>query len=436
MGIFNRNKKAPVEEKRSIDEWVNPVVGTLNYSTFGSYNNSRSMKISTVYRCMNLISDSIASLPLIPYTFRGDWKYIDETNSLYNILNVQPNSYMSAYMLKKLAVLQMLSNGNAYIYIDKEKTGQVKSLTLLNPSNIELLLNGASIGTIVDVSSMIQEGNLDITYHNMVSGKVYDKTQIIHLINYPDANGLMGFSTLSYAATVLGNAYYTDAHSSQFFQSGANLGGILRPVAGVNLLKGQAAKAKQDFINALSPSLGGTSGGVVALDAGLEYQPIAINPRDSQMIENKEFNVLEICRFFGVPPSLAFSETGKFSTAEQQGLDFLNNGLLPVVEKMENEIFRKCYLPSEWINNELRFDVDNLIRLDATTKIDVLTKQIAAGVKTPNEGRAIYNMASPVKGGNKAFISTNLQTLDAPAVTGGKPEKEEKENNTINNIAK
>jgi HK97 family phage portal protein len=416
MNIFQRvfNNKNKTENRSLGDDYQNPVLGTLNFGTYSNFNQSKSLKLSTVYRCVNLISDSIASLPLYPYVYRNNWKYIDEANTLYNLLNVQANSFMGAYIFKKQIVTNMLLKGNAYVAIDRANTGAVLSLTLLNSDYVQIYVNGQLVTTVTDFTALGTD--IKITYFNTLTGKEYDKSQVIHIPNYT-INGIEGISTLSYAADTLGLASYTNEHSANFFKGGSNLAGILRPVAGGTLLKGQAVKAKQDFINSLSPVVGGVSGGIVALDAGLEYQSITVNPKDSQMIENKAFSVLEICRYFGVPPSLAFSETAKYSTAEQQGLDFLNNGLLPVIEKMENEMFRKLYLPSEWNTSDLKYDVENLIRLDAVTKANVLTQLVNIGVKTVNEGREMYNAKFPVSGGNKAFISTNLQSLDSPVVT-------------------
>lgn len=417
MNIFQRAFNIhPKTEQRS-DDFQNPVLGTLNLGSYSSFKQSKALKLSTVYRCVNLISDSIASLPLYPYVYKdagaGAWKYLDEANTLFNLLNVQPNCWQGAFQFKKMMVVNMLLKGNTYIAIDRAVSGQVLSLVLLNSDYVQVTVNGQIVTAVTDFSIL---DKIEIKYTNLLTGKQYDKSQIIHIPNY-SVDGLNGISTLSYAADALGVTSYTNEHSSNFFKGGANLAGILRPVAGGSLLKGQAAKAKSDFINQLSPVVGGVSGGIVCLDAGLDYQSITVNPKDSQMLENKAFNVLEICRFFGVPPSLAFSETAKYSTAEQQSLDFLNNGLLPVIEKIENEAYRKLYLPSEWSTTDLKFDVENLVRLDATTKATVLTQLVNIGVKTVNEGRDMYNAKFPVSGGNKAFISTNLQSLDSPVVT-------------------
>jgi len=409
--IFTNNKEVK-EEKRDFVEWTNPIYGTLNFSTFASYTQSKALKLSTVYRCVNLISDSIASLPLNPYTYKENWKYINYDTSLYNILNVQPNPFQSKFIFMKMVITSMLLKGNAYIYIDRKKNGQVISLTLMNADNIQI----------------VPEEN-DIKYKDIITNKTYDKSQIIHILNY-SINGLEGISTLTYAFTSLEIAYNTDQHSSNFFKSGASLAGILRPIAGVNISSEKAKAAKQNFITALNSELGGSSGSIVVLDSGLEYQPITVSPKDSQMIENKQFNVIDICRFFNVPPSLAFSETGKFSTAEQQQIDYLNSCLLPIIEKLENEFFRKLYLPSEWYTSDLKFDVENLIRLDATTKADMMVKLHSVGGMTTNEIRERLNAGFPVVGGNRAFIQTNLQPVDNLVVDGAKT------NNIIDNKLK
>ena len=346
---------------------------------------------------------------------------------------------MGAYMLKKLAIINMLLKGSAYILIDRTNTGDVTSLTLLNSDYVYIYINGALITELVDLTAIMTGGNVDVTYHYVLNGHIYDKSQIIHLINYPDATGLRGISTLAYAAETLGIAYDTQTHSGSFFRSGANLSGVLHAIAGVTLLKGQAQKAKESFVQALSPALGGTSGGIVALDSGMEFQPISVNPKDSQMIENKAFNVLEICRYFNVPPSLAFSESARHAaTAEQQGLGFLNDCLLPLLEKVENEFFRKLYLQSDWKLSSLKFNTENLLRLDATTKADVAAKLFGIGAKTANEIRSDYDAEFPVQGGNTAFVSTNLQPINDLVVSGtakaNTPTKPTSGSTTQNNI--
>lgn len=395
--ILSRNKK---DEKRTqVEDWNNIVYGTLSFSSYNQYTTSKALKLSTVYRCVNLLSDSVASLPLYPYRYKNsetdnsNWKYIVEDN-LYNVLNVQPNDKQSRYTFFKQIVVNMLLKGNAYILITRMKDGTVEKLELLDSDDIEVVLV-----------------NDEIKYASISTKKIYDNSQIIHIMNYT-VNGMIGVSTLTYAAETLTISYESEQHTKNFFSAGASLSGILSPKEGVNLSKDRATKAKQDFINSLSSELGGTSGGVVVLDSGLQYQPISISPAQSQLIESRTFNVVDICRFFSVPPTLAFDQNGKYATSEQQQLDFMNSTLTPLLEKIENEMFRKLYLPKEWLESDLRFDVDNLLRLDAVTRASYFTQMHNLGAMSTNEIREKINAKYPVAGGNKHFIQVNLQDIN------------------------
>jgi HK97 family phage portal protein len=411
LDIFKRNNNKQVEE-RSYDDWTNPILGTLNISSQTSYTANKAMKLSTVYRCVNLISDSIASLPLLPYTYKDkngaitNWKYINYEDTYYNLLNVQPNPLMGANTFKRLLVVNLLLKGNAYILVDRDKTGKVLNLILLASDYIEAKIV-----------------NNDLVYYDNYNKRSYDKSQIIHLINYT-TNGINGSSTITHAATTLGISYNSEEHTSNFFKGGASLAGILRPIAGVNINTAKATAAKEAFINALNVDLNGTSNSIVVLDSGLEYQPITISPKDSQLLESRQFNVIDICRFFGVPPTMAFSETGKFATAEQQQIDYLNNTLTPLIEKIENEFFRKLFLQSEWIYSDLKFDTENLMRTDANTRADYYAKLFRVGGYTVNEIRERLNAGFPVTGGNRAFIDNNVQPTDALIAEQGDPGKQ------------
>jgi HK97 family phage portal protein len=403
MGIFTRKQKPQVTEQRGIgdNEWTNPIMGTLSLTSFSQYTSAKAMRLSTVYRCVNLISDSVASMPIIPYTYFDrsgkltDWKYIDYSNNLFNLFNIQPNTVMSANTFKRMIVVNMLLNGNTFVLIDRKTNGMVNTMTLMNSDFMEIRFKGGIL-----------------TYFDRVNNKTYSSDQMIHIMNYT-ANGYIGLSTLTHAATTLGIAYSSEEHTNSFFKGGAALAGILRPIAGTNINKQKATDAKASFVSALNSDLQQNTNSIVVLDSGLEYQSITVNPKDSQLLESRAFNVQDICRFFGVPPTMAFSETGKFSTAEQQQIDYLNNTITPLIEKIENELFRKCYLPSEWNSTDLKFDTENLMRTDAASKASYYNTLFRVGGYTVNEIREKLNAGFPVTGGNRAFIDNNVQPTDA-----------------------
>lgn len=388
MGIFNffKRKEEPTEEYRSI----NPILSTLKTSLFGG-SNSTAMKIGVVYRCVNLISDSIASLPLVPYNYVSNWKYVDYESQLYNLFNVQPNPFMSAFTFKKMMVVSMLLKGNAYILIQRDKiTGEPVALSLLNSDNV--IIDGA---------------NGDIKYKDSITNKVYDKSQIIHLMNNSESP-YRGESTISYMASSLSIANNLENYLQSLTRSGMMVTGILKPTVASGITQEKAVKAKTAFNSAINSA---EANSVIVLDAGFDFQQISITPKDAMYLESSKMNSNNICKFFGVPPAMIYDEVGKYSTAEQSQLDYLNNTLTPIIEKIESEFFRKIYLQPEWSSKELKFDTTNLMRLDATTQAAYFNTLFNMGAITVNEVREKINAAYPAKDGNKHFISTNLQEL-------------------------
>lgn len=392
--LFN-NKK---DEKRGYLTDLtnyNPLVGSINLLNGSNYAESKSLKISAVYRAVNVIGDSVAVLPLDTYRYKDNWKY-KEYNQLWNLLNIAPNSNMSASTMKKMIVQNILLKGNCYIYINRDTSNNIQSLELLDSSDVQVVLvNGFK------------------KYQQISTTRLFDDFDIIHIMNY-SVNGLVGVSTLSYASMSLATAYNSEEYASNFFAGGGAMAGILKPIAGTTLNDEKAEKLKNSITDKLSANVdGGVSNSIIVLGAGVEYQPISISPKDAQLLESRQFNILSIAQWFGVPPAKLFDlSKATYASAEASQIDFLNSTLLPLLEKIENEIYRKIYLPVEYATTELKFDVQNLLRLDQNTQADVFTKYINSGIMTVNEVRERLNLNFPAVGGNRLFIGQNLQPLD------------------------
>ena len=60
MNLFNLFRRKKSEDRGLFD--------SLSYHVVGSYAAKKSMLLSSVYRCTEVISDSVAQLPLEPYS--------------------------------------------------------------------------------------------------------------------------------------------------------------------------------------------------------------------------------------------------------------------------------------------------------------------------------------------------------------------------------
>lgn len=102
---------------------------------FSSFGGGDALAVAAVYRCAALLSDSVAGLRL-RYMALHNGRYVEEVNSpLHYLLTVQPQPEMSAFAFWSDVVMQMLMEGNAYIY-PRRVMGEVTDLVLCHRHSV------------------------------------------------------------------------------------------------------------------------------------------------------------------------------------------------------------------------------------------------------------------------------------------------------------
>lgn len=412
MSLFSWFKKEkPVEERSMFGDY-------LLYNSASTYANNKAMLLSAVYRCTEVISDSVAQLPLEPYRIDSDGCKIKFTSHpTYNLLNREPNKNMSKFTFLKTMVVSMLLTGNAYALIDRDEKGNAKALYYI-PTELVTILKPQNITD-------------TISYSITGMKNVVEDCNMIHILNFT-SDGYEGVSTLTYARKTLGLAMDAEANAEGFFKGGANVAGILKSNA--PLTTKQKESLKSSWNSAFNGNTG-TPNGVAVLDADLDFQAVTVNPSDAQLLETRQFNVIDICRFFGVSPVKAFDLTkSSYNTIEQMQLAFLTDTLQPLLEKFEGEFQRKLYKPSEKDNITVRFSTAPLLRADKQSQANYYNTLFQMGVMTINEIRQELDLPH-LENGNTSFVQVNVQTLKT--ATSDKPDntntiKEKLNNNSVN----
>lgn len=355
------------------------------------------MLLSTVYRCVDLITDSIAVLPL--ETFRIDkdgFKQKDTSHPLYYLLNTEPNENMTRYVFFKTLMSSVLLTGNGYAYIERGLD--------LHPIQLVYIPSGmVSIQWIID-----KEGIRRKRY--MIAGwkELVEPSDMIHVLNF-SYDGIVGVSTLTHARQSLAIATSSEEHAAGFFKSGASIGGILKVIGGrlSTEQKDQIYKTWEERVNPTT----GRPAGIAVLEGNMDFQPISIAPKDSQLLESRMFNVVDICRFFSVSPVKAFDlSKSSYSTIEATQLEYLTDTVLSVITKVELEINRKVFLPSERDSYRAEFDTSAILRADKAAQGTFYKDMATIGAITPNEARRAIGM-NKIENGDEAFVQVNVQTL-------------------------
>lgn len=356
------------------------------------------MLLSTVYRCVDLISDSVAVLPL--EVFRLDeagFKMKDTKHPIYELLDLEPNENMTRYVFIKTLMASVLLTGNGYAYIERGEDGVTPIQLVYIPSN------QVSIQWIVD-----KEGIRRKRY--LVSGftQLVEPCDMIHVLNF-SYDGIIGVSTLTHARQTLGIATSSEEHAAGFFKSGAAVSGVLT-IEGARLTKEQKEQNYKQW-EERSNSNNGRPGGIVILEGNMKYTPISISPKDSQLLESRQFNVVDICRFFSVSPVKAFDlSKSSYSTIEATQLEYLTDTALPVITKIEQEINRKVFSRAERSMYKAEFNTSAILRADKAAQGAFWKDMANVGAATPNEIRREIGM-SRIENGDEAFVQVNVMTL-------------------------
>ena len=358
----------------------------LNNSVFFGDQISRgNMSLSAVYRATEIISDSIAVLPIKVSEITGSGHKDEMTaHPLMKILNYLPGNKLSKYNLMKLLIQSVILKGNGFAYIER-KGGKVTGLRFLESG---------------DVTVNYDKNRNTLSYNCAFIGpNKIDPKDMIHLIKNT-YDGINGLSVISFASRSIGLSNASEDSASTFFASGCYLSGIVK-LGDKQYTQKQREDARNAWENAFS---GGAKGGraVAFLPPGYEYQSISVNAKDAQLIETRQYNVQDIARFFGISPVLLgdLSKTS-YNTIEAVQLDFLSHTLSPYIKMVEDEFTRKLGIEDNLL---IALDDTFILKSDKSTQASYYTQLTQHGILTVNEARKELGYAE-VEGGDELIIS-------------------------------
>ena len=401
MGLLDifRGKK-----KRSVAAMPPVLQVTVNGKSYTVATTTNSgMMLAAVWRCVDIVSSTVASLGIdIERRINQYWQ-VDESHPLELVLRLRPNDRVNSFDFWKAAVVEMLLHGNAYIYPYFNADNDISRLYLI-PHGM------CTYDPKTDTYSINDDTNDLYTTCN--------GWRIVHLKNLSLDGGLTGVSTLAYAQKVLGIGGNLDSLQLDSFVTGSTLRGF---ISGDSSLTQGFGAPQDDQLKAVKDNITSqlTSGAkIFTLPGTMKFNQLSLSPSDLQLIESKNLNVLDICRFFGVHPDRVFqSSSTNYKGSESAQTAYMTDTLFPLINKIETELTVKLISNNLLGSYRVRFDLDDYYISDMGTKADYYTKMISAGVLTPNEVRVREGHA-PVEGGDSAYISCNVAPIDSAKIKG------------------
>lgn len=357
-------------------------------------NEDSAMRLAAVYSCIRVLSESVAQLPLKVFERlpSGGKKEVHE-HPLYQLLHIRPDEEISAFSWKESTMSHLCSWGNSYSFINYNGEGRPQSINLLKPSKVAplRLKNGTLVYEVKD-----DEGQT----------KRYRKEQILHIpaLSY---DGVIGYSPIRMAAETIGTGLAANKHSGAVFGNGARPGGILSYDGQLN--EAQLLRLKESWQTAFS---GSNVGKTAVLEGGSKYTPITVSPADVQLLETLKFNRSEIAGIFRVPAHLINDlDHATFSNVEQLSLEFIMFTLTPWLNRIEDQMNWRLFLPSERGKYFVEFVTDGMLRGDVKSRYDAYRTAINSGLKSINEVRSLENLP-PIDNGDYHLVQGAMITLD------------------------
>ena len=360
MGLFDRRKT----EKRASEfpfvlptaNYLQPLQGPLHISY------DTALGIPALYRCVNLIADSIGSLPLVAY------RQGDRVRPQPAILTM-PDRTMTRMDMIASTVMSLLIDGNAYWLLgDRDELGYPRQAVLLAPDavNIRTAQNGATIAY-------------------QVAGQVYQPEDVLHIRGLTFPGSVKGMSVIEHHRRTLGIGIAGEDCASELYNAGGLPVGVLEVDADITREEADALKAGWIANN------GGRNRTPAVLANGIAYKPLSFSASDLELIDARRYSAQQICTLFGVPPHMVgvamYGTSMTYSNVTQDSIQFVRYTLRPWLSRVEQAL--SMLLPR---GQDARFILDDMLRADTATRYSAYEVGIRAGFLTAEEVRNMEDL--------------------------------------------
>lgn len=355
------------------------------------------MSFHADFACRTLIASDIAKLrlKLVSQDTNGIWTEVK--NPAYSPVLRKPNDFQNRIQFFESWVLSKLQRGNTYVLKQRDGRGVVTKLYVLDPNRVTVLV--AEDGSVFYRLSMDNLSGLngDVTV---------PAREIIHDRFNCMFHPLCGVSPIYANGLAATQGLNIQTESALLFKNSAMPGGLL--VAPTAITKDDADKIKAQWESAYG---GQNRGRVGVIGNGVKFEKLPFSAVEGQLIEQLKWTAEVVCSTYHVPPyKIGVGEMPKFTNVQALNIEYYSQALQRHIEDIEvcldealgigEGVVTRTSADGTPVIYGTEFDVDNLLRMDSVTQVEVLDK--AKNILTPDEQRAALSKG-PTAGGNVVY---------------------------------
>ncbi len=412
LGLFNitRAKAVPASATAVAENrggWVNLIresfAGAWQQNIVVDFNSV--LSYNAVYACITLIASDISKLCVELVQEDADGIWTEVSSPAYSPVLRKPNRYQNRIQFWEGWILSKLMRGNTYVLKVRDNRQVVTALYVLDPNRVRVL--------VADDGSVWYQLNHD-NLSGLAEAITVPASEIIHDRFNCLFHPLVGTSPIYAAGVAATQGLAIQNNSAKFFGNKSQPGGVLTAPGSIS--DETAGRLKEAWDTKFS---GENAGKVAVLGDGLKYERMALTAEESQLIDQLKWTAEVVCSVFHVPPyKIGVGQMPTNNNVQALNTEYYSQCLQALIESAElcmDEglgIGEGVPIGDKKAIYGTEFDVDNLLRMDSLTQMEVLKN--ASGIMEVDEMRGKIGLKK-TKGGNAVFLQQQNYSLPALA---------------------
>lgn len=358
------------------------------------------MSFHADFACKTLIARDIGKLrvKLVERDAQRIWS--ETENPAYSPVLRKPNRYQTRNQFWEYWILSKLNRGNTYVLKQRDARNVVVALYVLDPD--------ASRPLVAPDGAVYYELKAD-NLSGVGEKVVVPASEIIHDRMNCLFHPLVGLPPVYASGLAATQGLNIQNNSAKFFANNSSPGGVLTAPGTIDNVTAERFKKEWE-----EKFTGSNVGRVAVLGDGLKYEKMSLTAVEAQMIEQLKWSAEVVCSTYHVPPyKIGVGALPSFNNVQALNVEYYSQALQSLIEDAEECLDHG--LGIGYANNSTfgtEFDVDNLLRMDSVTQMEVLDK--GKNILKPDEARKKLDLP-PVPGGNSVYRQQQDYSLEALA---------------------
>ncbi|QEY34623.1 phage portal protein [Caproiciproducens galactitolivorans] len=390
--LYNQQLTGADQNWNDLREWLGLTGDEL------SIRGEKSLKETTVYVCVKILSETLGKLPLKIYKSDENGQRKPVNHYLLFLMKVRPNPYMSAFTFWSCLETQRNLYGNTYAWMDiNRKNGRIQGFYPLDSRRMQIYVD--------DVGLLSSEQSVWYVYtDNLGNQYKIDPDEILHFKGLT-TNGLVGLSVIEQLKNTIENSNASAQFLNNSYKRGMSVSGVLQYVG--DLDEEGRRKTREKFEHMATGLINANR--IAVMPLGMQFQPLQLKMTDAQFLENTRFTVQQLTAAFGIKPHQVNDMTkSSYASVSESNREFYTDTIMAILTNYEQEITYKVFLPSEQQSDlYVKFNADVILRGDIEKRYAMYKDAVQNMLKTPNECRALEE-DPPMDGGDILYGNAAL----------------------------